>query len=252
MDQTLRQTVTDNSKILHPYVKKNGVLIKQSQQDAFPENCNELVSWRRIPSKSALQTNTTITNGQNVDFEIKDHAGHTHSIYLELTLRETGNVSAGTVYYPLIFERIEIYVNGSKQLLHSLYPDEVGFLNFLNIPFEELRRMRQAVGIDSTYTPTSGSLPQNGTNTYLIKLPFFQSQPDLRLIQNGVMIRFYFNGASVFSTGSTSVQLDNFNLILRQINIPVPKYNQLLRHRYINHVRNVQSLTMAALSLIHI
>lgn len=240
--------LTNESKKLHPYVQKNGVLMAQSQaEESFPAGVNELEAWRRVSPKSSIQTASQITDGMMVDILLENNlGGYVHGLIIELKLRETGNIAPATVSTQLVFQRIEIYVNGSKKLLHTVYPDETGFLDYLTVPFEELRKTRSALALDANYVPVVGNLPQNSTKTYYLKLNFFKgSQIDFRNINGGVNFRFVFNAPSVFCDpgASSDVALTDINLILRQLNINQIKPSKTLRHKFINYIRNSQQIS---------
>jgi hypothetical protein len=163
---------------------------------------------------------------------------------VEIKLKEL-NVAPTTVSTQLIFQRIEVYVNGSSKLFMTLYPDQVGFLEYLNIPFEELRKTRLGLGINSDYTPITNNVSQNTTKTFYIPLNVFKgSQPDLRNIAGGVNFRFVFNSCTVFCSSTTaSVQLSDLNIVLRQINLKHVRPAKTLRHKFINYIRNSQQIS---------
>lgn len=239
--------VTDEKKILHPYVPRNGVLMAQSHLESFPAGVNEVEGYRRIAPKSALQTGSQIQNGSLVDILIQgDHGGFAHSLIVEVKLKEIGNLASATVSTQLLFERVEIYVEGSKKLFKTLYPDEFGVLDFLTISYEELRKNRKSLGINMDYTPEIGNLPQNSTKSFFLKIPIFKgSQVDFRNISGGVTFRFIFNSASVFcdNASSTDVSLSDINIILRQLNIEHFRPPKTLRHKYLNYIRNSQQIS---------
>jgi hypothetical protein len=239
--------ITDESKKLHPYVAKNGVLFAQSQLESFPAKVNELEGYRRINSKSALNTSGPITDGSMVDILIEgDNGGYAHSLIVEIKLRELGNLSPATICTNLIFQRVEVYMNGSKKLFHTMYPFEFGLLEYLTIPFEEMRKSRLALGLQANYTPIVGNLPQNSIKTFFIKIPLFKgSQIDFRNILGGVNFRFIFNAPSVFcdSAQSTDVGLSDINIVLRQLNINHIRPSKTLRHKFINYIRNSQQIS---------
>lgn len=241
--------LTDERKSIHPYVKHGNVLMKASHTEAFPAGVNELTAWRRIPSKSSLKTTGNISASDTVEFEIEsDQGGYIHESICEITLKENGNANAATVNTPLLFEKIEYYVNGSKDSFHIQYPDEIGILEYLNVPYEEIRKIRGSNNLNLDYTPVASNLPQNGTNIYYIRLKMFKgSQPDLRKIRGGVKIKFYFNSPTIFADNalSTSIGLADMNIILRQLNINESYHSQTLRHRYVNYTRNSDVFSMA-------
>ena len=242
--------LTDELKKIQPYVKQGNVLMKASHLESFPKDVNELVAWRRLPPKSSLKTTGVITSADTVEFEIEsDNGGYVHELICELTLKETGNATAATVNPPLIFDKIEFYVNGSKDSYHVQYPDETGFLDYITIPYEEQRKIRGAKNLNLDYTPVASNLPQNSTNTYLIRLNMFKgTQPDFRKIRGGIKIKFYFNAPTVFAdnTLSTTIGLSDMNIILRQLNINEVMHSLPIRHKYINYTRNSDQFTMSA------
>jgi hypothetical protein len=242
--------LTDEKKNIQPYVKHGNVLLKASHTEAFPANVNELESWRRIPSKSSLKTSSVITSSDTVEFEIEgDNGGYPHETICELVLKETGNSTAATVITPLIFDKIEYFVNGSKVSYHVQYPDETGYLNYLNMPYEEIRKIRGANNLNLNYTPVASNLPQNGQTTFYIRLNMFKgSQPDFRNINGGIKIKFYFNSPLVFAdnTLSTTIGLFDMNIILRQLNIEKVHHSLPIRHKYINYTRCSDQFTMSA------
>jgi hypothetical protein len=241
--------LTDEKKNVHPYVKHAGVLMKATHLEGLPTQVNELEAWRRIPSKSSLKTTSVISQSDTVEFEIEgDQGGYTSEHILEITLKETGNAAAATVNTPLLFSKIEYYVNGSETSYHIQYPDELGILNYLTIPYEEIRKIRGANNLNLNYTPVTGNLPQNSTTIYYIRLNMFKgSQPDFRLVRSGIKIKFYFNSPVVFCdpAGSVSVGLSDMNIILRQLNISKAMHSSVIRHRYVNWTRNADQFTMA-------
>ena len=239
-----KNIVTDEKKALHPYVNHGNVLMKPSHLESFPSSINELVGYRRITPKSGINSVGAITQSQTVDILIDgDNGGHPHSIYAEVKLRELGNSNNATVLSELIFERIEVYANGITELFHTILPEELGFINYLSIPYDELRRIRQSLALNSDYTPIAGNLPQNGTKIYYIEIPLFKgSQVDFRNIKGGVTFKFIFNAPSIFcdntSPLSTNVGLSDINIIMKQLNIMNVKPMKTLRHKYINYIRN--------------
>ena len=236
---------SDMKKVLHPYSKVGNMMVKSSHVgNDFPPHVNELEGWRRQPSKSALPTGA-LTQGVNVDFEINSTGGHISTMYIELTLKEN-NTGAATISPYQCFERIEYYVNNGQDLFRIVYPDENYFLRMLTKrDFISHRSKRFSEYLNADYTPQTGNLPQNATTTFLLEFDLFSgSQPDIRLLKNGLLCRFYFNQSAYFCNpaGSTNVSLSNMNILIRQLNIPMVNYGFPLRHKYINYTRNLQSI----------
>lgn len=219
---------SDTKKTLHPYTKVGNVLMKSSHVDqSFPPHVNELEGWRRQASKSALPTGT-LTQGVNVDFEINSSGGHITTMYQEITMKEN-NIGAATVSPYKFFERIEIYFNNGEDLFKIVYPDENYYLRMLiKRDYISQRTKRLAEYLNTDYTPQTNNIARNGTTTFYLEFDLFEgSQPDLRDLKSGILVRFYFNQAAYFCdpAGSTNVSLTNMNILIRQLNIPRVIYN---------------------------
>ena len=93
-------TVIDNFKQLHPYVKHNGILIKKSHLESFPEGINEFEGFRRQGSRTSITTGSTITDGQLIDIYLDgENGGFTNRIFCELKLKELGYADFATFHH---------------------------------------------------------------------------------------------------------------------------------------------------------
>ncbi len=201
--------LVDNNKKLHPYTDKGKYLVKSSHLESFPAHVNEFEGFRRQGPRTSITTGSTITDGQLIDIYLEgEQGGFTNRIFCELRLKELGNADDATVSTELVFQRIEVYANGNKELFHTIYPDELGHLQFLDLPFEQLRKIRGGLAIGSDYIPVTDNLAQNGVKTYYIEIPLFKGAPfDIRNVKGGILFKFIFNAPSVFcnNAGSTNV-----------------------------------------------
>lgn len=246
--------IIDNSVNIHPYVKKNGMLLKKSQAENFPLGVNIFEELRRFSPKTTLTTGVAVSDGRNTEIEIdNDNGGFCDRQWIEITLQELGGSNPATLQYQLIHKDIEQYINGKKDKFHTYLPEELGYLWFLELPFEQLRKIRLTLGINADYTPIANTIPAGGSRTFYIELPLIRGSPfDIRHIRGGINYKFNFNAASVFCASgaglSQNVGISSINILCRQINIPkitIPKDTPLV-HKWINWVRNSDSINMTA------
>lgn len=243
---SLPNIVVDNNKGLHPYVDAGKVLIKKSHTESFPHGVNIFSGWRRQAPLTNVTTGSAISDNQNVEILIDGEKGGFIDQYIaEVELAELGNADDATVSTQLLFKNTDIYHNGQKDKFHAMLPEEWGYLYFLDLPYEELRKIRLGLAIGADYAPITDNLAQNGTRKYYIPLPIFRGTPfDHRLVKGGIKFHFFFNAASVFcsSSGSVNVGLVGINILYRQLNIPMTPISKPLGHKYINWIRNTETV----------
>lgn len=235
----------DNSKQIHPYLDTGKYLVKKTHIESFPAGVNVFSGWRRQAPQTSVTTGSAILDNQNVEIVIENPSDFIDEYFIEVELAELGNADDATVSTQLLFKNVDIYHNGQKDKFHSLLPEEFGYLNYLDIPYEELRKIRLGLAIGSDYTPIADNLAQNSTRKYYIPLPIFKgSQFDVRLVEKGLKFQFFFNGASVFcnNSGSVNVGLVSLNLLYRQINIPKMKLTKPLINKWVNWIRNSETV----------
>lgn len=236
----------DNTQNLHPFVKSHvaNMLVPLSQSDPAPLQ-SEFDTWRRLVPRTNIPT---LSQGAECNFNLST-PHHLQELYCEITLRENNTANATIKLYNS-FERVEVEYKG--RVITLKYPDEKWFKMIFTRTFEEHRKKRLVEGLNADYTPTSNNLPQNTTKTFYFPFNLFESKPDFRNLKDELLIRFYFNQASYFATGSTDITLANFALLTKSLDVPIFRYKLPVVHRYVNMVRVVENKQMNASSYIDV
>jgi len=231
---------------LFPFEKEGNKNILKSQNEIIlPDYVDNFANIRRLTAKTSIQTNSAIFNGEEVDFDLQTPSGHLKNLYVEITLIELGGTTASTFNIFNVFNRLEVEVGG--KLYHVFYPDELFTLQKIKQNFLEFNRVKIAEQLQGNYTPLSPSLTAGGSQVFLFPIPLWcGSQPDLRLLNQPPLLRFYFNSpASFVLTGSQNVGITQFNLLVEQIPTPIQDTQIDKWYRYQNWNRFIQTISLA-------
>ena len=230
---------------LHPYsYDHSGNLVKASHNAVVSSQTNEWNQWRRLVSKSPI--NTVLSQGSEIQFEL-NNTGHIQTYYFEIKITETGNASNSTINPYNLFQQIEIETNNAGTKFKTFYAEELYVSKMLHRSLTEHNRKRGAEGLGANFLPVANNVTQNTETTFYLEFDIFEnSQPDLRLLQYPLLIRCYMNQPSYFVTaGSTALSLTGFSLIHRALDLPLYRYNIPIHHRYINYVRYQEQRVLA-------
>jgi hypothetical protein len=237
---------TSNMK-LFPHIRdsQGRNMLASHAQLAYPKGIDLWHGYRRLVAKSALPLLTNIPSGAELDFDIITQ-GALAGLMFEFTVI-TSDALASTFNPYDIFQRIDLETDSGK-LFHQSYPDELWIVNVLQRSLNENNFKKNLEGMQSNYTPNSPSIAAGAgvSTTYLLEYRLFNgSMPDLRSLNQALLMRLYLNPATAFViSGSQNVQLTNFNILLKEVNLPMIRPRQDLWFRYQNFVRNIQTLQM--------
>ena len=207
----------NENNMLHQYeIDQNGNYIKASNNFAVPSQVDEWNQWRFLTPKSGAVAGA-ISDDMEAQFDLAT-TGHLTTLYFEIGLTEggTGNATPNPYYIP---KNIDIEVNGEVKKFRQLFPDDLFITKMLHRNLIDHNRKRFAEGLTSTFVPTTNNVATAATTYFYIELDFLeQSQPDLRLLKNYMLIRFFFNSPAIFvQSGSTNITLASLRLVQRAI-----------------------------------
>lgn len=230
---------------LFPFTKVNGVNLSKIQSEVvLPSYVDEFSYTRRLTSKTAIASLAPLTSGMEVDFDLITPNGHLEALYVEINLAETGGVAASTFLGYNIFDHIDVEVNGV--LFKTIYPEQLAFLEKLNVNQLQFNRIRYAELTQANYQPIANTIHISSTSLFYLKMPIFTHEmPDLRWLSQPPLIRFYFKAPSSFvNSGSTSVAISYMNLIVKQFPTPLTNLSIDKTYRYINWNRYSTTMTL--------
>lgn len=234
-------------KDLFPIVKDDEGSRPASQGPKLPP-VSLFDGWTRLKSNSSISNNLITSSQGQIEFDLR-YQGKAFQHYMEIVLSENGTGDTTLNIYNLI-DYIELLSPDDGTVLQTIYDYYMLLGDNLFMSQEQLKKRARILGFnENTFLPLTQTIPQSGSRTFYIPIPLFRSSPvELRQFCRPLILRIYTKSAAtaVHSGTSSNLTLNSWDIIVKQLPLPLYRPTVVVKHRYIHYQRVIETTTFNA------
>lgn len=204
--------------------------------------------WTRLKSNSSISNNLITSSQGQIEFDLR-YNGKAFEHYMEIELAENGTGDSTLNIYNLI-DYIELLSPDDGTVLQTIYDYYMLLGDNLFMSQEQLKKRARILGFDeTTFLPVANTIPQSGTRTFYLPIPLFRSSPvELRHFCRPLILRIYTKSAAnaVNSGTSSDLTLNSWDIIVKQLPLPLKRPTVDVKHRYVHYQRVIETTTFNA------
>lgn len=234
-------------KDLFPVVKDNHGMRPASEGPKLP-SISIFDGWARLKPQSSISNNLITSSQGQIEHEIR-MAGRPLDLYHEISLTENGTGDCQINIYNLI-DYNELLAPEDSTVLQTIYDLYMLIGDNMFLSLEQIKKRARILGFnESTFLPLTQTIPQGTTRKFYVPIPIFRSSPpETRHLRNPLILRTYTkSAATAVNVGSSSnLTLNSWDIIVKQLPLPISYFSYGVKHRYIHFQRNISTETLNA------